>query len=335
MHQDMVEPGAPTGVTVRAFEAADEPLVLDLLRDVFGRWPDAGQGDAAGFFRWKHLENPFGPSVLFVTEVEGAMVGFQALLRWQLRVDGRVVHAVRGADVAVRPEVRRRGVAGAMVAATNAGRPAVTQVGFSNPNGMSRPMLEKLGRREVGPFRFMGRPRQPLRLLVPALRRDGERPAVDAPPAAGVLTDDLGPSLAALGRVPGRLATNATLQFLRWRYGARPGYWAVRTDAGLAIFRLVRRGGMWVQVLSELLVAEGDARGAGRLLRAALATTSADYATCNPPPGSTAAGAALRHGFVRSIHRHAIHVNPIDQEARPNLVDRRSWALSCGDFELM
>jgi hypothetical protein len=96
--------------------------------DVFEGWPRQLPGaDPAAFFRWKHLESPFGPSVMVVAEADGAVIG--------------------------------RGVAGALIRAATASIADGYAFAFSNPNGMSDPMLVKLGRRPVGPFEVLVRPR--------------------------------------------------------------------------------------------------------------------------------------------------------------------------------
>jgi hypothetical protein len=49
---------------------------------VFTGWPRQLPGaDPAAAFRWKHLESPFGPSLMVVSEAGGALIGFEALLR--------------------------------------------------------------------------------------------------------------------------------------------------------------------------------------------------------------------------------------------------------------
>jgi hypothetical protein len=73
----------PPAFAVRPFVPEDAPAVVDLLTSVFATWPRQLRGaDPAAAFRWKHLESPFGPSVMVVAEADGAVIGFEALLRW-------------------------------------------------------------------------------------------------------------------------------------------------------------------------------------------------------------------------------------------------------------
>src|SRR6185312_16023503 len=75
-------------VVVRAFQAADRGRVLEILEAAFGRWPRGLDGVAPGeFFGWKHEQSPFGPSILLVAEADDALVGFLALMPWQLSLD--------------------------------------------------------------------------------------------------------------------------------------------------------------------------------------------------------------------------------------------------------
>ncbi|MDQ1476788.1 MAG: hypothetical protein QOE62_2017, partial [Actinomycetota bacterium] len=87
---------APTEISVRRAIDADRPAVLDLLADSLGWTRDQA---FAEFFRWKHLENPFGPSPAWVAVEDEVVVGFRTFLRWEFEhPDGRTRRAVRAVD---------------------------------------------------------------------------------------------------------------------------------------------------------------------------------------------------------------------------------------------
>ena len=53
------------------------------------------------FFRWKHLDNSFGASPMWVAELDGRLVGVRTFLRWRFRrPDGTTFAAVRAVDTA-------------------------------------------------------------------------------------------------------------------------------------------------------------------------------------------------------------------------------------------
>ena len=233
-------------VKVRAFEAADEPQVLELLKAAFGAWPgEIERGAPAEFFRWKHMASPFGPSVLMVAETDGEVIGFYAYMAWRFRAQVGVLTTMRGVDLAVHPAHRRRGVSLAIRA-----EPEFSDdVAFfwSNPNEPSRPGSLMAGRHRVGKFPRFARPCGQLRETIRRAREQGSKtPAqlqVEADTASEILGDGA-PASALLGQAKGvgdRLQTAKDLDYLRWRYGRFEDYRAVQTDAGqaggLVIFR--------------------------------------------------------------------------------------------------
>jgi hypothetical protein len=62
------------------------------------------------FFRWKHLENPFGPSLMLVAEDDGRVIGLRAFLRWRFQAGGGTLQAVRAVDTATHPGYQGLGV---------------------------------------------------------------------------------------------------------------------------------------------------------------------------------------------------------------------------------
>ena len=68
------------GVQTRTYVDADERGVVDLLTLALGAGP-AGRRPPE-FFRWKHLENPFGRSLMLVAEADDRIVGLWAFMRW-------------------------------------------------------------------------------------------------------------------------------------------------------------------------------------------------------------------------------------------------------------
>ncbi len=311
--------------------------------EVFEGWPRQLPGtDPAAFFRWKHLESPFGPSVMVVAEADGAVIGFEALIRWPVSSGGRTVVGARGVDIAVHPAHRGRGVAGALIRGATAGIADGYAFAFSNPNGNSDPMLVKLGRRRVGPFDVLVRPRRPLRMLGARRAAPAGPPAVTAETAREALADsaELASLLARVPRAGGRFATALDPAYLRWRYGSVGDYRAIRVRhggrlRGLAIFRVVRRGPLWALAVCEALAADDDPAVLRVLLREAPAAARVDYAVTHFPRASAARRAALRAGYVRSPRGPRLMVNQLDQDIDPDPTVTASWALSYGDLELL
>jgi len=128
------------------------------------------------------------------------------------------------------------------------------------------------------------------------------------------------------------------LPALAVRRGPLLGYRAVTEErggelAGLAIFRVRPRGGLWETTVAEVL-AGGDAATARRLLRRVAAAAPADHLTFRAPAGSAAARAATRGGFLPAPGGIALVANPLAAGLRPDPTRLGSWSLSLGDLEV-
>src|SRR4051794_10846345 len=93
-------------LSVRRADADDFPRILDLARRALA-WTD----DDTRFLAWKHLENPFGASPMWIALDNDRVVGFRAFMRWEfVSADGHSVHAARAVDTATDPEYQGRGI---------------------------------------------------------------------------------------------------------------------------------------------------------------------------------------------------------------------------------
>lgn len=326
--------GEPDGLVLRPFNPADTAPVLDLLSVSLGWVPDDHH---AGFFAWKHQDNPFGPSLAWVAERDGRVIGFRAFLRWEFEQPGAVLTAVRAVDTATAPEARGAGV---FTRLTRLGLDALPEAGvsfvFNTPNDQSRPGYLKMGWHEVG--------RVPLRLRVASagalVRMAGARTAADlwslpgeaGRPAAAALDD--GEAVGDLLRSqppPGALRTRLTPAVLRWRYaGFAPLAYRAWTGPGgvgdgLALFRLRRRGGAVEAMIGDVLAPGGDPRRAAALARGVLRASGADYAV--------ATGGRRWRGFVSLPGQGpALTWRAAESGAGPPPLG--AWDLSLGDIEL-
>jgi GNAT superfamily N-acetyltransferase len=326
---------------VRPFQPRDEAAVLELLPAAFGPWPRALQdAPRAEFFRWKTQRCPFGPSLSLVAEEEGQIIGFLAQLPWRLRAGEQTLTTLRGMDLAVHPDHRRRGVSLAIIRAAMGLQPPEVAVAWNNPNEFSRGGLLKVGRRGLVTLPRLARPgRGVARSLGRALARGSRTPearVAEAPSAAEVLGDGEFVS-ALLERLPqpqDRLVTARSVEYLRWRYGHFDVYRALRLGSdpeagGIAIFRLRRRGALWFADVCELLVARPSL--ACRLLGGVRRAAGADVLCCVLHSRALAA----RCGLVAQLGSIELTVRAIHDQLPLDPGLRSAWALSLGDVELL
>ena len=208
---------------VREFAEGDTGQVLDLLRGAFGRWPPIEAVTPEEFFRWKFTQCPFGPAMVRVVELEGALAGVAAYMPWHFRDGEREVRALRGVDVAVDAAYRGRGVSMAIRSAARFEQDF--EFVWSNPNAASHPGAVKAGRRTVTLPRFVG-PGASLSTVAPAAARGVRRRSLPGASAAELLaeTGDVETLLSSVSAADGRLSTARDLPYLRWRYGSFERY---------------------------------------------------------------------------------------------------------------
>ena len=322
--------GAPG---VRHFRDEDEPQVLELLRAALGTGPIGAR--TPELFAWKHRDGPFGPSLMLVAEQGERIVGFRAFMRWRFRAGDRTLAAVRAVDTATHPDHQGQGVFSRLTSAAVDSLRGEADLVFNTPNSRSLPGYLKLGWRVAGTMPVRVRPGRPW--------RRARRPAVEAESAATALADAGAVSslLDEAGELDGRLATPRDPAYLRWRYTGLPqlDYRALRESEGgrlrgLALFRVRRRGRLREAALAELIVAPDGGATARRLLRRLGRAVAVDHFTCCPPPGGTADRAARRRGFLRVPRGPTLAVRPL-ADLSPDPTERRSWALSLGDLEVL
>jgi hypothetical protein len=311
---------------------ADDAAIIGLLCSTLG-WTDDERHRA--LFAWKHQHNPRGPSPAWVAFDEEGLVGLRIFMRWAFRIGHERITAVRAVDTATHPRAQGRGIFRAL---TMQGVEELTAEGvdwvFNTPNGQSAPGYLSMGWRRVGKLPVAVRPtlKGVPRLVFARRPADLWSLATSAgEDARSVLDDAAGVDELVAGIFPaaGKVGTDLTATYLRWRYGGDPiAYRALLIGPtirdGVVFFRLRRRGPATEAVIADVLIPGGDGRVAGRLCRQALQSSAADYGVgigCVRPrrwvpvPGG---GPLLTW---RALARH----DP------PPLGD---WGLSTGDIEL-
>lgn len=328
---------------VRAATEADEPAILALLQTSLGGGPVGER--TTEFFAWKHHANPFGASYAFVAEVDGEVVGFRTLMRWRWRADERTYEAVRAVDTATHPDHQGRGIFTRLTLGALDAIDGRVDLVFNTPNANSRPGYLKMGWSDVGTVPIAIRPVRPLRFARGArsARTESAPPVIDCalPPAAEVLADPaLDDLVAQVAGGGGRLATDRSASYLRWRYDA-PGldYRAVAVHDGgelvaVAVGRPRARGPLAELTLSELIVRAGDTASASTALREVVSGCGCDHVAAVPGLDPALVGTFRRRGFLPVPGQGMVLTTNPRTEVRPDPRRLGSWAFALGDLEV-
>jgi GNAT superfamily N-acetyltransferase len=310
------------GYTIRPYEDADEEALLGLLETSMGGGPTGSR--TRDFFRWKHIDNPFGRSHMILATAGAELVGLRAFMRWEFRAGERRLHAVRAVDTATHPDWRGQGIFLRLTLAALDDLAGTTDFVFNTPNDKSLPGYLKMGWHVVGRLPVWVRVARPFALAAHAAGRPARLPAetgreIDADPPAPPEQDD-------------RLTTPRSADYLRWRYAA-PGipYHSLRRGDDVAIYRVRERGRLLEATVAEVLAQEPA--GVRRLLRAVRRASGADHIAVHAAPRTTTHRAVRRRGFVR-VRGPIFVVRPLADRIEPDPLTLASWSLSIGDVEV-
>ena len=312
-------------MSVRLFTDDDLPAVLDLLRNALGETPSLQR--TPELFAWKHIDNPFGRSLMLVSHAGPTITGFRAFMRWELRTpDGRTLRCVRAVDTATHPDFRRMGIFKQLtLAAIDAATDDGVHLIFNTPNPRSGAGYLKMGWSEVGKLAPLASP------ATGFLRRGGNPEELPNPsdfiapvvPVGTRMTPD---------REPLGLRTPRSPEYHTWRFRSHPTARYVQVDRGdaTAIARLAFRG-----TRRELLVSDVYGDGMRQAINRCRSTARTSYIGAFFSKGSPERAAATRAGLV-TVPRTGLTLM-----ARPlrdlgiDVTRASMWDLSLSDLELL
>ena len=345
---------AAAELEIRSGTADDTARILELVKLSLGEGKIPRE---QAYWNWKHHENPFGASPMLLAEAAGELVGLRVFMRWEWRAGGDTFRAVRAVDTATHPKWQGKGIFSSLTRAlVEQMRDEGVAFIFNTPNDQSRPGYLKMGWSSVGRTSLWIRPLRPLKIGWALLRRGRGSTAVNiahaAPqgvfPSAGevLARPDVLPFLASgiSNADERRFATLRSAEYLRWRYGAIPGFQyhaLAEFDQGagaLVIFRYKEQGPLVeLRVCDLLLGSSPRSQRIGRGLLSRLRRESgADYISAMGGPGSAEGRVLLRSGFLPAPRLGPIlTVRPLDESRKgPDPLSLGNWRLSIGDLEL-
>jgi GNAT superfamily N-acetyltransferase len=311
-------------IKIRPFAERDLPAVIEILKHALGETTNLRR--TPEWFAWKHVQNPFGPSIILVAEIDGQIAGLRALLRWELVTpDGQVWRCARPVDTATSPAFLRRGVFRALtMEAVEVARAEGLDMLFNTPNSKSGAGYLTLGWQRVGSIGVMIRPK--IRLI--GRRFEGPSPFSPELITSGALPVDLD---VIVDRSPRGLRTPRRPAYLAWRFLKNPAakYFQISTGEGTAVVRPNYRSGR-----AELIIADLFGADASRAARVAVRSARASYVASWFSKGSPERAALRRAGFlsVPGLKALTLVARPLGMRELPRF---EAWDLAPSDLELL
>lgn len=254
----------------REATAEDEDAILTLARESLG-WGDDDR--YRQLFRWKHDENPFGPSPRWVATAGDRVVGFRTMMRWGFHHPRHgSASAVRAVDTATASDHRGRGIFRELtLMAVEELRERRVDFVFNTPNDQSRPGYLKMGWVELGRPPVAVTPR--VRSLPRTVRSRVAADLWSIPTEVGEdpreFFRDPSSKWSGLWRPrTGGWEVERSRSWCLWRFGFEPLHYRVLTTdhfdyggpvPGAVVFRLRRRGDA-IEAVVSLMAARGSAR---------------------------------------------------------------------------
>ncbi len=318
-------PRRAPALDIRPARPDDRPAIIELLQRSLG---SDGDPRYPALFAWKHDENRFGTSPMWVAVDGDRIAAFRTLMRWEFVRGGKVLRAVRAVDTATDPDYQGRGLFRAL---TMHGLEEVRRDGvdfvFNTPNDQSRPGYLKMGWHQVGRLpaavRFVG-PGGALAAVRSRVPADRWSQPLDIGEAVGDWLARRGPD----GRWPEpvdvrELRTNADEEYLDWRFGTDLLGYRVVDDGDAAVIVRSRRRGSALEL--AVVAAFGPGSASDRLAGRAAKEAGADYAIRLGQP-QMSSGFNLLPGGGPVLTWRAVN------DAGPPPLS--NWAVELGDIEL-
>ena len=328
---------------------ADEPAVLELLRASMPG--DSRRWSNPAVWRWKHVDNSFGRSLVLVArdDAAGRIIGLRAFMAWRYLVGGAPTLAYRPVDTATDPACRRMGIFSRLtVQALERARAQGAGLMFNTPNQMSVGGYLKMGwtlvTRSRTTIKICSYPRFALKYGGSRLFRYGgaeqSTPGDDESVVRFLSDEAAARSLIAADAAwkRDRIVTERSIAHLSWRFGSHPVYAYSAVTAGqgdgVCFVRQVERGGLRWLLLQDMLLSTPDPKIAAELIRRAERTFKPDFLTAFLPPGSFEHRALRACGFRWAVKGGANFVAkgltpdlPLDPSRLAN------WSLAMCDLE--
>jgi len=146
---------------IRSATEKDIPAIVELLKLSLG---ESLMPKSEAFWRWKHVDNPFGKSPVLLAVENHQLIGVRAFMRWEWRKGDKVHRAVRAVDTATHPAHQGKGIFKKLtLQLVDQCRLEGVDFIFNTPNKSSKPGYLKMGWIEQGRLPINIRPLWPLR----------------------------------------------------------------------------------------------------------------------------------------------------------------------------
>lgn len=310
---------------IREASELDIPGLVSVLRASLG---ESSSRKTEEVWKYKHVDNPFGRSLVLVAVEEGMIVGVRAFMRWKWQIGTEEYFAFRAVDTATHPEHQGKGIFKKLtLKALEIAKQRGDNFVFNTPNSQSKPGYLKMGWQEIGKINIR------LRLANPFFLKKKYRPeTLEEKREPLNLARHLEKNQMEKVR-DGRLFTPKSEEFLEWRYINNPiQTYLVDATESYFLAAYVKEHKYFRELrLSELLLFNRNGQDQVKSRISQLARkTGVQLVSMSPNAGVSLPGSVNgKFGPVLTFREI-----DLEDEERHLFFDLNTWGYSLGDFEL-
>lgn len=217
----------------------DIPEIVSLLKLSLGEslMPKSEQ-----YWRWKHLENPFGTSPVLLCRQGGELIGVRAFMRWQWSLNDQIYSTVRAVDTATHPNYQGKGIFKKLtLSLIEYCKQRGDDFIYNTPNQQSRPGYLKMGWEDVGKLPVRISVQRPFSIVKNFIKRNHSQADFGPLEIAHYLQHPGLDSLLKGYQHKDCITTRVSKQYLNWRYFDVPvvNYVAIGEELGNELTGLI------------------------------------------------------------------------------------------------
>lgn len=302
---------------LRPAEEKDIPSIVSLLKLSLG---ESLMPKSEMFWRWKHIENPFGPSPVLLAWEGEQLIGVRAFMRWEWSVGDKVYKSVRAVDTATHPQYHGRGIfKNLTMKLVDQCRIDGVDFIFNTPNKISKPGYLKMGWESNGKL--------PVKMKLHWLKSWHKSPTLSSD-WSDILKYS-GWQVHALNDTS--LKTRITPEYLFWRYRDNPNvtYQVLINNEEKPFVLIYRKKKLKLFVelrITDLLCEPGHESVAIRCLQTTAPTSIVTISGCNSD--------LKLGGFITMNAGPEVTVRNLNLPDSKETLTFGRWAPSLGDLEL-
>lgn len=306
--------------------AADVSEILDVLKASLG---EASLKKNEEIWKYKHINNPFGESLVLIAVENDKIIGVRAFMQWKWQIGSNVFSAYRAVDTATHPDHQGKGVFKKLtLKALEIGKDLGGSFVFNTPNEKSKPGYLKMGWQEINKievaFNFVN-PFIKKSVILNNHRNNKE--------ISDTSSNDLFIHFNEKNTIQDKLFTPKSREYLSWRYENNPMQnYFVKGSKDFYVAAYIKKHGK----LKELRVVEVIVRDEDSLekvknqidiwssdLKAHIISSSPNF---NLKKYFTIKGNFGPVFTIRSIN--------LEEKIQQNILNLENWKYSLGDLEL-